>query len=49
MPCSLYHNSIGPEGAVHIGAALKDNATLQKLAYVAPWPPRATAASSAGR
>ena len=41
MPCSLYDNNIGPEGAAHIGAALKDNTALQTLEYVAPWPPRA--------
>ena len=49
MPRSLNINNIGPEGAAHIGAALKDNTALQTLEYVAPWPPRATAASSAGR
>ena len=48
MPCSLNINNIGDDGAAHIGAALKDNTALQKLLYVAPWPPRATAASSAG-
>ena len=49
MPRSLSNNNIGPEGAAHIGAALKDNTALQMLEYVAPWPPRATAARSAGR
>ena len=42
MPRSLSHNNIGPEGAAHIGAALKDNTALQTLLYVAPWPPRAS-------
>ena len=36
---SLGVNKLGPKGAKHIGAALKENTALQKLLCVTPWLP----------
>ena len=45
---SLYDNKLGPEGAAHIGAALKENTALQTLECVALPPPSHAPSCSAG-
>ena len=34
--CSLFNNSVGPEGAESLGEALKTNSTLKELKYAPP-------------
>ena len=45
---SLDSNNLGPEGAEHIGAALKENTALETLECVALQPPSRAPSCSAG-